>query len=283
MQNENYKIKTMTRAELDIAIEWAAKEGWNPGIDDASCFYSADSKGFFIGLLDGEPIATISAIKYGQSFGFIGFYIVKPEYRGQGYGFQLWNTALKYLEGRNIGLDGVVAQQDNYKKNHFKLAYRNRRYEGRANNHNFDNSEIVELASLPFEIIRSYDQDFFPEERTEFLKYWINQVNCSALGILKNGKLVGYGVIRQCYSGYKLAPLFADSPEYADNLLAALQSTLKCKELFYIDIPEVNQAAIKLAESYNMNMVFETARMYTRKAPNSSLNRLFGVTSFELG
>ncbi len=107
MQDKKYTIKTMSRKEVNIAIDWAAKEGWNPGLNDADCYFAADSTGFFIGLLDDEPIATISVIKYGESFGFLGFYIVKPEYRGKGYGIQIWNAGLKYLEGRNIGLDGV--------------------------------------------------------------------------------------------------------------------------------------------------------------------------------
>ena len=116
MPSTNYIIRTMSRAEVDLAVAWAAAEGWNPGLHDAECYYTADPEGFWVGLLDGEPIATISAMKYGRSFGFIGFYIVKPEYRGKGYGFQIWKAAMDSLAGRNIGLDGVIAQQENYKK-----------------------------------------------------------------------------------------------------------------------------------------------------------------------
>lgn len=32
-------IRNMTRNEVDLAIEWAAKEGWNPGIHDADCLW----------------------------------------------------------------------------------------------------------------------------------------------------------------------------------------------------------------------------------------------------
>ena len=127
---KNYTIRIATRREVDIALDWAAEEGWNPGLHDADCYYSADPNGFLIGFLGDEPIATISAIKYGNSFGFIGFYIVKPAYRGKGYGIRIWNAALKHLEGRNIGLDGVVAQQEDYKRSGFQLAYRNLRYQG---------------------------------------------------------------------------------------------------------------------------------------------------------
>ena len=86
---QNYTIHTMTREQLDIAVEWAAAEGWNPGLHDADCYYAADPNGFLMGFLDEEPIASISVVKYDDSFGFLGFYIVKPEYRGQGYGIQI--------------------------------------------------------------------------------------------------------------------------------------------------------------------------------------------------
>lgn len=283
MEDKSYRIRTMNRKEVDVAVEWAAKEGWNPGIQDADCFYSADPNGFLIGLLGDKPIATISAIRYGKSFGFLGFYIVKPEYRGKGYGIQIWNAGLKYLEGRNVGLDGVVSQQDNYKKSGFKLAYRNIRHEGRGGGNFPEYSEIVKLSTLSFEIIDSYDRPFFPANRTQFVKSWINQAGCSALGIMQNVKFAGYGVIRKCRSGYKIGPLFADSPELAETLFLALKSGIKAAEPFYFDTPEVNRAAVALAERYNMKVVFETARMYTGEKPDIPLNRLFGVTSFELG
>jgi GNAT superfamily N-acetyltransferase len=283
MQDKNYTIRIMNRKEIDIAIDWAAKEGWNPGLHDADCYYSADPSGFLIGLLYDEPIATISAIKYGESFGFLGFYIVKPEYRGKGYGIQIWNAGVKCLDGRNIGLDGVVAQQDTYKKNGFNLAYRNIRYEGISGGNPPENSEIVNVSTLPFETIDGYDRPFFPENRSQFIKCWINQPECYALGIMQNGKLASYGVIRTCRSGYKIGPLFADSPELAESLFLALKSKAKPSEPVFLDIPEVNQDAVTLTERYNMKVSFETARMYTGEMPDIQVNRLFGVTSFEIG
>jgi GNAT superfamily N-acetyltransferase len=283
MTDKNYTIRTATRREVDTAIEWAAKEGWNPGFHDADCYYAADSSGFLMGLLENEPIATISAIRYGNTFGFIGLYIVKPEYRGRGYGIQIWNAALKQLEGRNIGLDGVAAQQKNYRKSGFTLAYRNIRYEGMSNNGPPDNAEIVKLSALPFETVESYDQAFFPEDRSPFVKSWINQPECTALGIMRGGKLAGYGVMRMCGFGRKIGPLYADSPELAESIFLALRSEVKTKEAIYLDTPEVNQAAVSLARRYNMEVVFETARMYTRESPDMPIDRLFGVTSFEVG
>ncbi len=283
MQNNNYSIKTMNREEIDIAVEWASKEGWNPGLYDADCYFTADPNGFLIGRLGDEPIATISVVKYDDSFGFLGFYIVKPEYRGKGYGIQIWNAGLKYLKGLNIGLDGVVVQQENYKKSGFKLAYRNIRYQGIGGGYVSKNSEIVKLSTLPFATIDTYNQPFFPANRSQFTKLWISQPECNALGIMQNGKLAGYGVIRKCHNGYKIGPLFADNPELSESLFLALKSKTGSSRPIFLDTPEVNQAAVALAEKYNMKISFETARMYTGDFPDIPLNQLFGVASFEIG
>ncbi|MCO4759088.1 MAG: GNAT family N-acetyltransferase [Oceanospirillaceae bacterium] len=283
MENRQYTIRTMQPHEVNMAVEWAAAEGWNPGLHDAECYRVADPNGFLVGLLDDEPIAVISVIKYSAAFGFLGFYLVKPAYRGKGYGIQIWNAGLEYLKGANIGLDGVVEQQDNYKQSGFKLAYRNIRYEGLGGGVDPDNSGIVALSTLPFEAVESYDRPFLPANRAQFIQAWISQSDCHALGVMQDGKLAGYGVIRQCRSGYKIAPLYADTPALAEQLFLALKSRVSPSDLIYLDTPEQNQAAVSLAERHNMTVSFETARMYTQAIPALPVERLFGVASFEIG
>ncbi len=281
--DKTLNIKTASRAEIDVAVEWAAQEGWNPGLFDADCYYTADPEGFLIGYLGDEPIATISAVKYGATFGFIGFYIVAEAYRGQGYGIQIWNAALEHLKGRNIGLDGVVAQQENYRKSGFTLAYSNIRYEGITGTAAPHHDQVVTLASLPFESIDSYDQPFFPEVRSTLIQSWISQPESHALGFMQDEKLAGYGVIRRCRSGYKIGPLFANTADIAETLFLALQAKVDAQEPLFLDVPEVNAAAVALAQRHAMKSVFETAKMYTVETPDLPLERIFGVTSFEVG
>lgn len=92
-----YAIRRMDKEDVGLAMEWAAQEGWNPGLTDGDCFYVTDPEGFFIGELSGVPVGCISAVAYDDTFGFIGLYIVRPEYRGKGYGIRLWNAAMEYL------------------------------------------------------------------------------------------------------------------------------------------------------------------------------------------
>jgi ribosomal protein S18 acetylase RimI-like enzyme len=283
MQNHRFIIRTMTRQEIDLAIDWAAVEGWNPGLDDADCFYAADPDGFMIGLLDEEPIAALSTVRYGETFAFIGFYLVRPDYRGQGYGLQLWKAGLAHLQGRTIGLDGVLAQQDNYRRSGFQLAYRNIRYQGSGGGPVPGGVDIVPLSAFILDAIYAYDQPFFPDDRRRFLQCWIAQPHRTALGIQRQGQLVAYGVLRPCRSGFKIGPLFADRPEWAETLFLALKAQATAGAPLYLDVPELNPAAVALAERQGMTVVFETARMYRGPAPELPIHRLFGVTTFELG
>ncbi len=283
MSDTGYQIRPMSRSELKFAIDWAGDEGWNPGIHDAECFYVADPEGYFIGLLDGEPVACVSMVKYDASFGFAGFYIVKPEHRGNRYGIQICNHGLDYLKGCNIGCDGVVEQQENYKKIGFKLAYRNVRYEGKGGGDSTQHPGLVDLSTRPFAEIAAYDRRFFPAPRNAFLRTWIAQPGSRAIGMVEDDRLTGTGVIRKCQSGYKIGPLFADRPDVAETLFLSLRSLAGPDDPIYLDTPEINPEAIALAKRHSMEIVFETARMYSGGTPDIDLAGIYGVTTFELG
>lgn len=305
-----YTIKTMTRDELVIAVEWAAAEGWNPGRYDVDCFYAADPNGFLMGFLNDQPIASISVVKYSDTFGFLGFYMVRPAFRGRGYGIQIWKAGLSYLQERNIGLDGVVEQQENYAKSGFKIAHRNIRYQafgplndqlnaqlnGQLDDESArdlseetlqtkisDRTSLVSLSSLPIEVINDYDESIFLGRRSAFLRCWLSLPQHVAIGLVHNNKLAGYGVLRPCQQGYKMGPLFADTPAFAEDIFLALRTRVQHHAPFYLDVPSVNAAAVELVKKYSMTSVFETARMYTRKPPELPLHKIFGITTFELG
>ena len=277
---DRLRIRRMTGAEVEFAIDLAAEEGWNPGIHDGRCFYATDPNGFFVGELDGELVGCLSAISYGDSFGFIGLFIVKHEFRGKGIGTRIWREGMAYLTDHNIGLDGVVEQQSYYLKHGFRTAHRNLRYEGVGGGSL--PAGVVDISEVPFEELLDYDTGMFPSSRPQFLKCWINQPEGAALAVVKGSRVAGYGVIRQCRTGYKIGPLFADNEHVAENLFVALKSHVPGESIF-LDTPEVNPAAVELAERHHMRVLFQTVRMYSREEPSIPLSRTFGVTTFELG
>lgn len=281
MTRDNFTVRPMKRSELDLVIDWAAIEGWNPGTYDAECFYQADQCGFFVGELNNELVASISAVAYSKHFAVIGFYIVKPQFRGQGFGMKMWRAAMAYLgTERNIGLDGVITQQENYQKSGFHITYHHLRYEAVGGGIAPDG--IVELKTVPFEKLVAYEQELFPAERKRFLQLWIKQPNSAALGVVRDGHVVGYGVIRQSYTGFRIGPLNADDEQIAEQLLLALLAFASDAPVF-LDVPDANPEAIKLAQRYKMKPVAELARMYNKEIPNLPINRVFAVTSLEVG
>lgn len=283
MEKSGYQIRVMSKEDLSLAVEWAAEEGWNPGLHDAASFFAADPNGFLMGYLNGEPISSISVVKYSNGFGFLGFYIVKPEYRGKGYGLAIWQAGLEYLAGCNIGLDGVVDQQANYRRSGFSLAYGNIRFEGLGGGVAPEQADIIPIDEAHFNEVLCYDSAFFPASRDVFLRHWLNQRESVALAIRRGGKLVGYGVIRPCQEGYKIGPLFADDVALAEDLFLALRAKASAYDPVYLDVPESNHAGVAMAGKYEMEPVFTTARMYTGEFPDISVERTFGVTTFELG
>ncbi len=283
MSADRFHIRAMRADEITLATDWAAGEGWNPGLADAECFVTVDPQGFLIGELDGQPVATVSCVNYDEYFAFLGFYIVRPDQRGRGFGWRIWQAAIAHAGQRTVGLDGVLAQQDNYKKSGFALAYRNIRYGGMVTATGLPPLPgILPLNSIPLKLVVVYDARVFPASRRSFLRAWAATPGHIGRALLRDGKLAAWGVIRPCRTGFKIGPLFADDRTAAQAVLDALVTETGSGEIF-LDVPETHRAAVMLAEENGLKPVFETARMYTGPVRPVQIDRIFGVTTFELG
>ncbi|MFF2198687.1 GNAT family N-acetyltransferase [Streptomyces sp. NPDC058157] len=277
-----FEITGASAADMEMLRTWADAEGWNPGDSDRFAFAVADPDGFLVGRLDGDPVACISAVRYGRGFGFVGFYIARPDLRGRGHGIRLWRAGMERLDGRLVGLDGVVEQQDNYRKSGFRSAWTNMRYQGVPGPGDDPGVEIVDAASLPFARLAAYDRAFFPEARDAFLSAWTSLPGRTALAAVRDGRIEGLGVVRPCSSAARIGPLYAATPEVAAALVRRLAGHAPGGEVA-VDVPDVNPAAAAVAAGLGLVPAFETARMYTGPAPELDLSGLYGVTSLELG
>ena len=281
-----YDIRPMQRGDLDRAIDWAAAEGWNPGLTDAAAFRAADPGGFVCGWRGGEMVSAISVVNYGTDFAFLGFYIVAPGHRGRGYGLRLWQEAVGHAGGRLIGLDGVLDQQANYARSGFRLAHRNIRFGGVPVIEEASSGSDIEIVALSAadDRVEALDRRCFPAARRAFLSEWIGGPDHVALTAPSGGALAGYGVIRPCRTGHKIGPLFAETDGAASALVRALIARRAGpRGEVFLDVPEPNAPAVDLARGLGLAPVFETARMYTGPAPDIALDRVYGITTFELG
>lgn len=202
---------------------------------------------------------------------------------GQGLGWALWQAGMAHLGARAVGLDGVVAQQDNYRRSGFALAHRNVRYEGAARHGGAAARDVVDLRGVPLQQLLDCDRPCFPSGRADFLRAWVHQPGHHALGLLHQGRLAAYGVMRPCLQGHKIGPLIAGGAAQAQALLGALMARAPEGGAVFLDVPQSNAAAVALAEGCGMAPMFETARMYKGAPLLPDMRRTFGIGTSELG
>ena len=278
-------MRRMTRGELDTVVGWAVAEGWDPGKTDADAFFAADPGGFFVGELDGELVASISLVRFADGRAFLGFYIVRPEHRGRGYGIALWEHARAEVVSPSTGLDGVVAQIANYERSGFVFAHRTIRFSALSPRRGGDapGVQVVELDPTDLDALIEYDAGVFGCARSALLRPWVLRAHARTVVAFTDGAIVGYGTIRPSAGGQRIGPVFADSAAVAGAVVDALTANEDDAMPVAIDVPDVNTAAVAAALDRGMAPLFETARMVDGIDQGVDWSRVFGVTSLELG
>ena len=270
----------MSRSDLSLTLDWAADEGWNPGLCDAQPFHAADPKGFFSRRVDGVPVSAISVVNHSADFSFLGLYICRPEWRGQGHGMAIWRHALLHAGSRTVGLDGVAEQQANYQKSGFVLAGSTLRYEGTARP---DASPGIR-AVLPPDLaaIAGIDWEATGIRRPTFLNAWTtNSTTRKTLVLYCEAAIIGFATYRKCREGTKIGPIIAPDTKAALGLIGAVGALVPTHKLI-LDIPEANVALRRELEGLGYFVPFATARMYRGKVPCTS-PRLQAIATMELG
>lgn len=279
------EIGPMTREEADELAGWAAAEGWNPGKADIAIAWNTDPEAF-IALRRGEDLIGGGTIfSHGGSFGFMGLFIMRPEWRGAGLGARLWHERLRRLQARLmpgavIGMDGVFEMAPFYAKGGFTLAHRDLRFEGVAEG--APDPAVRTLKAADFAVVQEFDRLHFPAPRPAFLRQWLFQEGGHALGLFEHDTLQAYGVLRPARVGFKIGPLFSRNEDAAARLLGALLAHAGGRPV-QLDVPEPNEAGLRLAAHFGLVETFGCARMYHGPAPDLPLRQIFGVTSFEFG
>ncbi|MET3614997.1 GNAT superfamily N-acetyltransferase [Rhizobium aquaticum] len=278
--SQHVEIRNLTLEEVTQLAAWAGHEGWNPSPDDAGAFFAADPQGFIGCFVEGELASGISAVAYGETFGFIGLYITRPNFRGRGFGLKVWNAGISRLAGRTIGLDGVPAQQANYEKMGFRRRYSSTRWSGIIPG-NETAGGIRAAISQEFPEILSFDKLNFPEDRTAFLSSWLAPPRETFVAH-EDGRITGYAVIRKCLEGHKVGPLFARDGLIAQNLLNACSRTAGAAPV-HLDVPDEQVEFARHLKARGFQRGFETARMYLGAPPVNDMRGVFAVTTLELG
>jgi hypothetical protein len=279
-----FEIGPARPGEWDQVVLWAAKEGWNPGRHDSEHFLMQDPRGFLLGRLDGKVVSAISVVNYSPDYAFLGFYLVRPDRRGQGFGIATWKAGMQHAGSRTIGLDGVPDQQDNYRTQGFLPAYTTVRHRGRPNlEHKAEDVEgVVPVEPEHLELLAALDAAGHPADRHPFASRWAADPRHITRARFRDGLLTGYGVLRPANEGVRIGPLLATTPRDAAAVLSSLLREAGDATVA-IDIPEPHHVARNLAELHGLAPSSRTARMYTGPIRSLQQSLVYGVMSLELG
>lgn len=282
---DGFSVSIMNGNEVSTLENWAAEEGWNPGLQDLKLARQADAEAF-VGLhREAELVGGGSIISYDGAYGFMGLFIMRPDLRGQGLGSALWHWRRDHLlerlsPGAAIGMDGVYEMVPFYERGGFQPAYRHVRYQGTAAGQRHEN--VIALSTDDFAEIASFDKSYFPAPRETFLRLWLGAPGAHVLGIKEQGRLTAYGMARPCRTGFKIGPLFAVNGDLAHRLLRSLMAKIAGDQV-QIDVPEANAAAVTLVKDFDLSEVFGCMRLYHGPAPDRPVNQIYAVTSLEFG
>ncbi len=277
-------MRNMTLQELGTVLDWAAGEGWNPGVEDAAAFFAADPGGFFVAEEKCRPVAAISVVNHSAEFAFLGLYICRPAQRGRGIGYALWQHALAHAGKRTIGLDGVAEQQGNYARSGFRHAGATTRYSGRFGKIASADAPGLSLrpaAAGDVASLVSVEAEVSGWRKARYLEAWFqNSKQRKSYIAERAGRFVGMMTVRTCRSGAKIGPLYAADETAAAALLR--RAALRHSPSLTIDIPAGSERLASLCADLGLKPGFVTARMY-RGAPADKRKGYFAVTTLELG
>ena len=271
----------MTRPDLAMVLDWAAAEGWNPGLDDAAAFHATDPGGFFLARSGDTPVAAVSVVNHGPDDAFLGLYICRPDWRGKGIGLAVWTRALEHAGDRSVGLDGVPAQEANYRASGFVRVGASLRHEGRWEAATSDAVRAMVSTDLPHLI--ALDTAAGGIERLAFLTPWLGQSDTlrATRVLTADGEITGFATWRACHTGTKIGPVIAPDTSAALALIADIAAQRPDGPLI-IDLPEANTALRRELETAGFDIPFATARMYRGRVPVTG-SGLQAIATMELG
>ena len=275
-------IRGLTLQEMVFVMEVSNKEGWNSGLYDGMTYYRVDPDGFFLGERDGCMVGGIVAARCADGLTFIGNHFVLPPYRGQGYGKSLWERALERAGDDITAVNGLTDGRDFYESYGFRYVCNVIRYKGTA----FDARRLSEYATPAYDIdfakLAEFDARFFGADRTRFLRIWLESPGADCMCLIKRGEILSWACMRRCRDGWRLGPVYAENYESAWELTRHMAAKT-LSERVYIDAPENNTNAIKLAFSLGLTPVGARARMFKNGHLDESYNGIYGFTTLDIG
>lgn len=278
-----FTVQVATREQWKQVTEWGNGENWNIGFHDPECFMPVDPDGFFIGLMNGEPVSAVSLVNYSDDFAVWGHYLVAPGQRGSGYGIEVCKVASRHAGDRVTAGDAMPEQVENYSKDGSRPAHRTIHYLGKLNKNTTADKNVRDITSDDLTAVAEYDATAFPAYREVFLTRWLYAEGHRAVAYTTGDEITGYGVIRPAPVGYRIGPLTANTTDIAQAVLDTLLAEIPQDTPISVFAPDLQPAMADMLRDIGLEEHFHVFRMYRGDVPDHQTERVYAIASLELG
>ncbi len=243
--------------------------GWNQSLQDWKRLLRHDPHGCFVAEWNGRPAGTATTTSYSKELAWIGMVLVDSDVRRRGIGTALLMRCIEHLRQSGVNcikLDATPLGKHVYDPLGFVSEWSLSRW------------QTTELSVCPERIETASDPGSRPLDSRDI--GCVADLDAAAFGVARNrmlsilatqsathvrrdaaGRIVGYGMLRPGARAYYLGPIVAEDESsgivLADNLLGSIPA-----RPLYWDIPDTNQAAIRVARRYGLHRQRTLTRMY---------------------
>ena len=286
---EHFSIRPFRDEDIDFAFKLDTIEEWNHTRNDIERMFSFEPNGCFMAEMSGKPVGHVFSISYGR-LGWIGFLIVKAEYRKRGIGTLLMKRAMDYLlrgRAKTIKLEAVSKIANLYRKLGFVDEFDSLRFIKTGGKITCMSSHGVKpLKKKEMTQLAEFDAEYFGANRIRVLD-GLYQDNPQLCFVSNNGsKIVGYLMCYKAENGYRIGPLVCnpENPQAACELLVECVKTLGQNAKLYVGVPTVNEIAVGILRDCDFRQYSKSIRMYFgEKLETERVNGIFAIGGPEKG
>ncbi|XP_067123389.1 uncharacterized N-acetyltransferase YitH-like [Centruroides vittatus] len=293
----DYNVRNLRPEEIPLLLDLAKAEGRHMGLEaEIETWLEVDPECFFVACSDsGDILGSCCGVRLSEEHGYVGMYVVKPEYRSLGIGKKVWNAAIEHLGDRNKGLSAVDSYFPLYRdKAGFNVVadwtvdlYRSEN----APEMDLDLADLYldsKLRILPIsdeELMRdviAYDKEIHVYDRSKIVRLSLMERGCISRVALLGDSVCGYGCIKPGLQGlWIITPLYADSEHVAHLLLSELIGSLSEEERekgFALKVPSTNTAAAGVMSHFGFcRQTYSLRRCYTHSVVDLPVSRIFAL------
>ena len=243
------EIRRLTEADVAAAMDLSRQAGWNQLPTDwrRLCVLAPDR--CYGGRVDGDLVATATAVTYGTAVGWIGMVLVDEDHRRRGYGTRMLLHALEQTQPdvtAGTGLDATDQGKPLYMEQGFETVRNITRLCGTLNR---DGSadDIEAVGAERVGALTSFDASACGTDRSALVERLLAEPRTVGYVCSTDDDLEGYAILRPGREHWQLGPVVADTTDALGRLLDAAAARLDGKSVVLDSLADGNAADL-LAE-----------------------------------